>query len=154
MRRVLGDIPYLEDQVKSIIESVDADGSGTIDFDEFLDLMSDPRFNDLAKDEHRQAFEMFDKDGSGHISVAELKEAFSNLGELSLNLSSTSKSHRVIHVLFYIGQRLDDDEFDAILRMADLDGDQHINYEEFLEVSSCPAFLFVVCTGIHHAAIR
>ena len=87
----MGDDPTLEDQVKSIIKSVDADGSGTIDFDEFLDLMSDPKFN--PKDEHRQVFEMFDKDGSGRISVSELKEAFSNLGELLLNLSSTSKSH-------------------------------------------------------------
>ena len=81
MRRVLGDDPHLKDQVQTIIESVDADDSGTIDFDEFLTLMSDPRFNDLAKDEHRQAFEMFDTDGNGNISAGELKEAFRNLGE-------------------------------------------------------------------------
>ena len=101
MRNVLGDGPSLEDQVQAIIESVDADGSGTIDFDEFLDLMSDPRFNDVAKDEHRQAFEMFDKDGNGNISLAELKEAFSSIGEPLPNPSSTRKSHRVTHVLFH-----------------------------------------------------
>jgi calmodulin len=98
MRRVLGDDPHLEDQVQIIIRSVDADDSGTIDFDEFLTLMSDPKFNDLAKDEHRQAFEMFDKDGSGQISVAELKAAFRSLGRPLLSPSPTRDSHQAIHV--------------------------------------------------------
>lgn len=96
MKRVLGDVPLLKHQVESIIRSVDADNSGTIDFDEFLILMSDPKFNDLAKDEHRQVFEMFDKDGSGHISVAELKDTFRSLGKFLLN---SGKSHQVIHAL-------------------------------------------------------
>jgi len=90
---VLGDDPILDDQVAAIIRSVDADGSGTIDFDEFLALMSDPK---LAKDEHRQVFEMFDKDGSGHISVAELKVAFRDLGEFLLNPPPTGKPHPTI----------------------------------------------------------
>ena len=97
MRGVLGDDPLLKDQVKTIIRSVDADDSGTIDFDEFLTLMSDPRF---AKDEHREAFEMFDKDGSGHISIAELKDAFRGLGKFLLAPSPTRNSHRPIHALF------------------------------------------------------
>jgi len=110
MKDVLGP-SIMKDDVDAIIRSVDADNSGTIEFDEFLTLMSDPKYNDLAKDEHRQVFEMFDKDGSGHISVPELKDAFRKLG-----------------------QRLDDDEFDAILQEADLDGDRHIDYEEFLQM--------------------
>jgi len=100
MRGVLGDNPLLEDQVKTIIKSIDADGSGTIDFDEFLTLMSDPKFNDLAKDEHRQAFEMFDKDGSGYISVAELKGAFRDLGKFLPIPSPTRNSHQAIRALF------------------------------------------------------
>lgn len=133
MRGVLGDATPSKDQVKDIIRSIDADGSGTIEFDEFLTLMSDPKFNDLAKDEHRQAFEMFDKDGSGHISVAELKDAFRSLGELLPNHILPGNSR------FVLGQRLDDDEFDAIIQEADLDGDRHIDYEEFLEARSHPA---------------
>lgn len=96
MRRVLGDDPFLKDQVQSIIESVDADNSGTIDFDEFLCLMSDPKFSHLAKDEHRGVFEMFDKDGNGHISVTELKDAFRSLGRFLL----TGKSQQLTRVLF------------------------------------------------------
>lgn len=110
MKGVLGP-DALKDGVDAIIKSVDADKSGTIDFDEFLDLMSDPRFNDPTKDERRQVFEMFDKDGSGQISPSELKEAFGILG-----------------------QRLGEDEFNAILEEADLNGDKQIDYEEFLKM--------------------
>ena len=100
MRRVLGDDPLLKDQVQAIIESVDADDSGTIDFDEFLTLMSDPRFQDLAQDEHMQAFKMFDKDGNGMISVAELKDAFRSLGKFLLAPSPTRNFHQAIYALF------------------------------------------------------
>lgn len=44
------------------------------------------------------------------------------------------------------GEKLNDEELDAILREADLDGNKHIDFQEFLEVRSDPAFLFVVCT--------
>jgi len=94
----------------AIIKAVDFDGSGTIDFDEFLTLMSDPKFN-LAKDEYRQAFEMFDSNGNNYISVTELKGALRTLG-----------------------QNLNDDEIDQILSEADLDGDKQISYEEFLHM--------------------
>jgi len=108
MESLLGDAT-LNEEINTIIRSVDADGSGTIEFDEFVAFMSDPRFKDPTKDEHRQVFEMFDKDGSGRIDIAELKEAFKN-----------------------IGQRLDDHEFEQILKEADLNGDSLIDYDEFL----------------------
>ncbi|KAF9653966.1 EF-hand [Thelephora ganbajun] len=73
--------------------------------------MLDPRFNDLGKDEYRQAFEMFDEDGSGSISITELKEVFRS-----------------------IGQKLDDEELELILKEADRDGDREIDYEEFLQM--------------------
>lgn len=79
MESLLGDVT-LNEEINTIIRSVDADGSGTIEFDEFVAFMSDPRFKDPTKDEHREVFEMFDKDGSGRIDIAELKEAFKNIG--------------------------------------------------------------------------
>jgi len=113
MRRVgvLGNHTPLEDQIKAIIRAVDVDNSGTIDFGEFLTLMSDPKFKHPYKDERREAFEMFDKDGNGYISITELKAAFRMLG-----------------------QWLDDEELDSILKEADLDGDRRIDYEEFLHM--------------------
>lgn len=79
MDRVLGNA-MSKDEIDAIIKSVDADLSGTIEFDEFLTLMSDPKF--CNPDERRQVFDMFDKDGSGHICIVELKDAFRKLGEL------------------------------------------------------------------------
>lgn len=80
MERVLGNDAPSKDQIEVIIKSVDIDESGTIDFGEFLALMSDPRYN-CAKDEKRQVFDMFDEDGNGYICAAELKSAFRALGE-------------------------------------------------------------------------
>lgn len=95
MRGVLGDATPSKDQIQVIIKAVDADNSGTIDFGEFLTLMSDPKFN--LVDEHRQVFDMFDKDGSGHISVAELRETFKSIGELLPGLSPPVNSPTLIH---------------------------------------------------------
>jgi len=96
MRDVLGSAAPSDDQVKEIIKHIDTDKSGDIDFGEFMGLMSDPKFNDLAKNEHRQAFEMFDKDGNGHISLAELRDAFSKIGGFLVNLPPTRQPHGTI----------------------------------------------------------
>ena len=59
-----------------------------------------------SEDEIREAFRVFDKDGNGSISAAELRHVMTNLGE-----------------------KLTDDEVDEMIREADLDGDGEINYE-------------------------
>lgn len=52
-------------------------GSGEIDFDEFLQLMASKQANMTMEDELRNAFNVFDKDGSGYISSDELKQVHS-----------------------------------------------------------------------------
>jgi len=54
---------------------------------------------------------VFDKDGNGYISAAELRHVMTNLGE-----------------------KLSDVEVDEMIREADVDGDGQINYEEFVKV--------------------
>ena len=49
-------------------------GSGEIDFDEFLQLMAAKQANMTMEDELRNAFNVFDSDGSGYISSDELKQ--------------------------------------------------------------------------------
>ena len=55
--------------------------------------------------------QVFDKDGNGFISAAELRHIMTNLGE-----------------------KLTDEEVDEMIREADVDGDGQINYDEFVDM--------------------
>lgn len=59
-----------------------------------------------SEEEIREAFRVFDKDGNGFISAAELRHVMTNLGE-----------------------KLTDEEVDEMIREADIDGDGQVNYE-------------------------
>lgn len=67
------------DQLEECIEAVDGDGSGSVDFDEFLELMK--KKTKEAEDEHefREAFRVFDKNSRGVIDCADLKVIFQTL---------------------------------------------------------------------------
>ena len=65
------------------------------------------KMKDTDSDEEiREAFRVFDKDGNGFISAAELRHVMTNLGE-----------------------KLTDEEVDEMIREADIDGDGQVNYE-------------------------
>lgn len=81
-------------------------GNGTIDFPEFLTMMARKMKDDDSEEELREAFKVFDKDGSGDISAAELR-----------------------HVMTSLGEKLTDEEVDEMIREADVDGDGKVNYE-------------------------
>ena len=57
-------------------------------------------------EELREAFRVFDKDGNGFISLDELKSVMRSLGE-----------------------NLTEEEFDVMIREADIDGDGQVNYD-------------------------
>ena len=50
-------------------------GNGTIDFPEFLTMMARKMKDTDSEEEIREAFRVFDKDGNGFISAAELRWA-------------------------------------------------------------------------------
>lgn len=77
--RSLGQNPT-ETELYEMIEEIDTTGSGTIDFPEFLTMMARKARQDDSEEEIRQAFEFFDRDGNGYISVAELQYAMNKLG--------------------------------------------------------------------------
>ncbi|KAJ8973296.1 hypothetical protein NQ317_008172 [Molorchus minor] len=56
-------------------------GNGTIDFPEFLTMMARKMKDTDSEEEIREAFRVFDKDGNGFISAAELRHVMTNLGE-------------------------------------------------------------------------
>ncbi|CAL5332987.1 unnamed protein product [Camellia sinensis] len=64
-----------------MINEVDADGNGTIDFPEFLNLMARKMKDTDSEEERKEAFRVFDKDQNGFISAAELRHVMTNLGE-------------------------------------------------------------------------
>lgn len=108
--RSLGQNPT-EAELQDMINEVDADGNGTIDFAEFLSLMARKMKDTDSEEELKEAFRVFDKDQNGFISAMELRHVMTNLGE-----------------------KLTDDEVDEMIREADVDGDGQINYEEFVKM--------------------
>ncbi|XP_076915222.1 calmodulin-7-like [Bidens hawaiensis] len=108
--RSLGQNPT-EAELQDMINEVDADGNGTIDFPEFLNLMARKMKDTDSEEELKEAFRVFDKDQNGFISAAELRHVMTNLGE-----------------------KLTDEEVDEMIREADVDGDGQINYEEFVKI--------------------
>ncbi|KAG8805834.1 hypothetical protein FRC17_005306, partial [Serendipita sp. 399] len=103
--RSLGQNPT-EAEIQEMINEVDSDGNGTIDFPEFLTMMARKMKDTDSEEEIKEAFKVFDKDGNGFISSAELR-----------------------HVMLNLGEKLSDNEVDEMIREADVDGDGQINYE-------------------------
>ena len=80
-------------------------GNGKIAFDEFLTMMAGKIRHNPPDEDLRDAFRAFDKDGNGFISASELK-----------------------HVMANVGEKMTDDEIEAMIGEADIDGDGQINY--------------------------
>lgn len=84
-----------------------------MDFLEFLQLMARKFVEHDLQADVRQAFRMFDRDGSGTVNAQELR-----------------------HVMMNFGEKLPEDEVDDMMREADVDGEGEINYEGERDVSS------------------
>jgi len=91
-----------------MIQSVDDNGDGEIDFDEFLILMKSRIGSQDADEELKEAFRVFDTDDSGEIDKKELKRLMKKLG-----------------------QKLSEAELDAMMAEVDTNGDGVISFEEF-----------------------
>ncbi|CRH03075.1 centrin-1, putative [Plasmodium relictum] len=108
--RALGFEPKKED-IRKIIADVDKDGSGTIDFNDFLDIMTIKMSERDPKEEILKAFRLFDDDETGKISFKNLKRVAKELGE-----------------------NITDEEIQEMIDEADRDGDGEINEEEFMRI--------------------
>ncbi|EXB26550.1 Calmodulin-like protein 11 [Morus notabilis] len=97
------------EEIQEMINDVDCDcdGNGTIDFDEFLNIMARKMKENVAE-ELKEAFKVFDRNQDGYISANELRQVMINLGE-----------------------RLTHEEAEQMIKEADLDGDGQVSYEEF-----------------------
>ncbi|KAK1600050.1 uncharacterized protein LY79DRAFT_532398 [Colletotrichum navitas] len=102
-------------EVNELIAEVDPNNDGGIDFNEFLQLMSEaPAPSSKDSDTNKElvaAFKVFDKDNSGSVSPSELRQ-----------------------VLLSLGQRATDEEIEEMIKHADLDGNGSIDYQEFVQL--------------------
>ncbi len=108
--RNLGQNPS-EAELGEMIDEVDLDKNGTIDFKEFLGLMVKKMKDTDTEEELLEAFKVFDRDANGFIT-----------------------NHELRHVMTNLGDSLSPEEIEEMIREADLDGDGQINYEEFVRM--------------------
>lgn len=97
-----------EAELQDMINEVDKEATGFLNFPNFLYMMAKKESDEEAEDEIREAFKVFDGDGNGFISRMELR-----------------------HVMMNLGEKISEEECDAMVEEADTDGDGCINYEEF-----------------------
>ena len=95
-------------EVEKIMNTVDIDGNGTIDYNEFV-LATINKTKLLDKEKLEQTFKLFDKDGNGFISKEEIEEVL-----------GTSV--------------IDSKELDKMIKEVDKNGDGQISLVEFKEM--------------------
>merc|ERR1719347_650780 len=112
--RAMGFRPTQE-ELDALIEEIDEDGSGAIEFGEFAQLcakflVEDPD-PETMRAELKQAFRLFDKEGTGFITMIQFREI---LAEVDPNLS--------------------EEDLDGIIAEIDEDGSGTMDFEEFCEL--------------------
>ncbi|XP_010650739.1 probable calcium-binding protein CML20 isoform X1 [Vitis vinifera] len=98
-------------QIEQMIKDVDKDGSGAIDFDEFVYMMTTKIGERDTKEELMKAFHIIDLDKNGKISATDIQRVAKELGE-----SFTAN------------------EIEEMIREADQDSDGEVNLEEFMKM--------------------
>jgi calcium-dependent protein kinase len=94
--------------VEEIFSSIDTDGSGVINYTEFLAATIDQKVY-LKEERLYEAFKAFDKDGSGKISTDEIK-----------NVMQTDDESKILE----------------LIKTFDTNGDGEIDYNEFISMMS------------------
>ena len=95
--------------VGEIFKSIDTDGSGRIDYTEFLAACINQK-SFLRQERLNEAFQMLDKDGTGKITKEEIKKALK------------------------LDNDVDENVLNQLIKKYDLNGDGMIDYNEFLNM--------------------
>nr|AVA17384.1 putative Per a 6 allergen variant [Periplaneta americana] len=106
--------PLDDDMLEEIISEVDADGSGELEFQEFVTLAA--RFlveedAEAMQQELKEAFRLYDKEGNGYITTTVLREILKELDD-----------------------KLTNEDLDAMIEEIDSDGSGTVDFDEFMEV--------------------
>ena len=97
--------------VYTMVNDLDMDGSGEMDFDEFFSIMTQKMDENTSKHDIERVFYMFDKDRNGKIEVDDLRR---NAMRCGIEISA--------------------DDANEIIQRGDLDGDGVVNLEDFYNI--------------------
>ena len=100
-----------------MVSDLDADGSGAIDFEEFLDMMTARMSDKDTREDINKVFRLFDDDKSGFISRKSLRRVAKELGET-----------------------MTEEELMEMIERADNDADGQVSPEEFYNIMTKKAF--------------
>lgn len=117
--RSLGLKPSPE-QLEALIQKADTNSNGLVEFSEFVALVSPqllPAKSPYTEEQLKQLFQMFDRDGNGFITAAELA-----------------------HSMARLGHALTTEELTGMIKEADTDGDGRISFREFSQAITSAAF--------------
>lgn len=117
-----------QDEMKALLQEVDADGSGELDFDEFQDLVQKITER-LRFSQRRRENETAKQLGFNVQQVTELREAFFSLdqdgsGELSIDECRTT--------LTLLRKNMSAEDLNVLFESIDNDGNGRIDFEEFM----------------------
>ncbi|KAJ1679646.1 hypothetical protein EV182_001624 [Spiromyces aspiralis] len=121
-----------ESELQDMINEVDCNGNGAIEFGEFLILlasMSQNKKDGGSIEELREAFAVFDTNGDGFISTSELMDVMTSLGE---KLTKEEIDDMLMDVMTSLGEKLTKEEIDDMVEEADTNGDGLIDFNEFV----------------------
>ena len=108
-------MPVSEDELREMTNEVDIEGNGTVDFKEFIQLMARKLRDMDNEEEYIEAFKIFDKNSDDLISIDELREVMTILGQYVWNETPS------------------DEEIVQMIKDADEDFDGYLNFSEFLK---------------------
>ena len=101
-----------DEELEEMIRIADADGTGDIDFAEFVTLMAHKMADEKSEETLRAAFSVFDTSGDGFINAEEMRRIMINVGE-PVTL----------------------EDVEQVIRKVDKNGDGAIDYDEFTKVT-------------------
>ncbi|THG08799.1 probable calcium-binding protein CML15 [Camellia sinensis] len=101
------------DQIHVLLANMDANGNGTVEFDELVNAITPHMTEDLLINQGQllEVFKSFDRDGNGYITLAELAGSMAKMG-----------------------QPLTYKELTEMIKEADTDGDGVISFNEFASI--------------------
>lgn len=70
-----------KEEIRKMILDVDNDGSGSVDFNEFLEMMQGKMGEKDTREEINKVFKLYDNDNTGKISIHNLRRVAKELGE-------------------------------------------------------------------------